>query len=143
MSIITKAIIEIPQGSYYKYEQDKSTGGLVLDRVLLQPYPYNYGYIPHTLWDDGDPLDVFVIGDQSIHPLTSVSVEILGILRCTDNGESDDKLLAKIVGDPFPEVGTDIIIKFLTTYKEGFSVDSIDGIEEAQKALHKAYANKV
>lgn len=130
-----KAVVEIPQGSYYKYEVDKQDGTLTLDRVLVQPYPYNYGFIPNTLCGDGDPLDVFIISDQAIHPLTKVHIELVGVLRCTDNGHEDDKLLALIVGDPFPEAGKSIIAKFLETYKTGFTVHSMGDEMEALEVL--------
>lgn len=120
------AVIEIPQGSYFKYEVGKEDGKLYIDRLLKQPVPYNYGYIPNTLCGDGDPLDIFVVCDEPIHPLTMVRVEIVGALRCTDNGDSDDKILARIVGDSRPHLfGSSLISHYLETYKTGFTVHEI------------------
>jgi inorganic pyrophosphatase len=130
-----KAIIEIPQHSIYKYEVNKNTGVLELDRVLKQGVPYNYGFIPETLCDDGDQLDVYVLGDMPIHPLTHVEIEILAVLVCMDNGESDDKLIAKIAGSDWPESNSqsDVIASYLSSYKKGFKVLSFGGKEEAMK----------
>lgn len=133
-----KAIVEIPQGSYYKYEVDKEDGTLLLDRVLIQAYPYNYGFIPGTYCDDGDALDVFILTDRPIQPLTKVKVKLIGVLKCTDNGHQDDKLLAIIDGDPFPEGGKHVIVNFLETYKAGFVVHSVGDEEEAHRVLAKA-----
>lgn len=122
-----KAVIEIPKGSFYKYEIDKNSGALNLDRPLNQKIPYNYGFIPETLCGDGDPLDVFVISHHAIPPLTQVEVIIAGVLKCTDNGDSDDKIIATIVGE-----GVDVesslpdIIQYLHTYKTGFTVEKFE-----------------
>ena len=70
-----KVVVEIPKGSIYKYEINKDTGKLALDRVISIPYPENYGYFPNTLAQDGDPLDVFLVSDQPIAPLTEVEIE--------------------------------------------------------------------
>lgn len=138
------AIIEMPQGSLFKYERCKKDGLLMIDRPLNQPVPYNYGYIPDTLCGDGDPLDVFVINEEPIHPLTKVKIEIVGALRCTDNGDSDDKILAFIVGDKErPDgFGSQIIANYLQSYKTGFIVHEFVGrakAEEIYKAAIEAY----
>lgn len=119
-----KAVVEMPQGSYFKYEQDKLTGELHLDRMLNQPIPYNYGYIPETLCGDGDPLDVFILCNEPIYPLATVNIQIVGALKCIDNGDQDDKILAIIDGSylAFPDMGTSIIKNYLETYKTGFQV---------------------
>lgn len=133
------AIIEMPQGSLLKYEMSKDDGILTVDRVLNQPVPYNYGYIPATLCGDGDPLDVFVLGNIPIHPGARVNVELLGVLNCVDNGEQDDKLVAIIVGNEEARyMGTDLIRTYLASYKTGFQILSYGDAEEAAKVLHKA-----
>ena len=136
------AIIEIPAGSIHKYEQDKSTGELVLDRPLNQPVPHNYGFIPGTLCDDGDALDVFVLTDTPIYPLSKVKVNIIGVLKCTDNGKSDDKIIATLVGDcsGYETMGTSIIKHYLETYKTGFTVNSQGETEEALKVYEDSVA---
>lgn len=95
-------IIEIPAGSKNKYELDKETGLLRLDRVLHSAvhYPANYGFIPRTLAEDGDPLDVLVLGQEPIDPLTIVLVRPLGLLEMIDAGKPDLKVLAVSRDDP-------------------------------------------
>ena len=135
-----KAIIEIPAGSLHKYEYDKDSGILVLDRPLNQPIPYNYGYIPGTLCEDGDPLDVFVLTDSAIYPLTQVNIEILSVLKCRDNGSSDDKIIATLVGDSrgYEHMGTAIIKSYLETYKTGFEIIESGDKEEAIRTYEKS-----
>lgn len=137
------AIIEIPQGSYCKYEQNKEDGSLILDRILNQPVPYNYGFIPNTLCGDGDPLDVFVVCDESVHPLAKVKVQIVGVLRCTDNGDSDDKIIAHLVDEIRPfSFGSTLIINYLESYKKGFVVHELlhqDKAIEIYQAAKEAY----
>lgn len=96
------ALIEIPQGSRAKYEIDKSTGLLKLDRVIYSSfhYPVNYGFIPKTLGEDGDPLDVLVICSESIQPLCLVEATVIGNMQMIDNGEKDDKIIAVATKDP-------------------------------------------
>lgn len=134
--MIVTAVVEIPQGSYYKYEI--KDGVLTLDRVLLHAYPYSYGYVPGTLCDDGDPLDVFIMSDHPIHPSARVEIKVVGIIKCTDNGQEDDKLLAVLASDPFPEDGKFVISKFLLTYKPGFVINSMGNEHEAMEAYKKA-----
>ena len=95
-------IIEVPKGSKNKYELDKETGLLKLDRVLFSAvhYPANYGFIPRTYCDDGDPLDVLVLGQESVHPLTIVDARAIGVMRMRDEKGVDDKIVAVSVGDP-------------------------------------------
>ncbi len=95
-------VIEVPQGSKNKYELDKKTGMLRLDRVLYSAvyYPANYGFIPRTLCDDGDPLDVLVLGQEPVTPLTIVPARAIGVMRMRDEKGLDDKILAVNVGDP-------------------------------------------
>lgn len=93
---IVQAIIEIPQGSKAKYELDKDSGMLRLDRVLFSSvsYPHNYGFIPQTLGDDNDPLDIIVLCQIAVDPLCIVEAKVIGVLRMIDNGEGDDKIIA-------------------------------------------------
>lgn len=96
------ALIEIPKGSSNKYEIDKPTGLLRLDRVIYSSfhYPINYGFIPQTLGDDGDPLDILVLCSESIAPLCLVRATVIGNMQMTDNGETDDKIIAVAAVDP-------------------------------------------
>ena len=97
-----EALIEIPKGSKSKYELDKETGMLRLDRVLYTStvYPANYGFIPRTLADDGDPLDVLVLCTDPVYPMTLVTCVPIGVIKMTDNGELDEKIIAVPVDDP-------------------------------------------
>jgi inorganic pyrophosphatase len=96
------AIIEIPKGSKNKYELDKDTGLLRLDRVLYSAvyYPADYGFIPRTYCDDGDPLDVLVLGQEPVYPLTIVQARAIGLMRMRDEKGLDDKVVAVSVCDP-------------------------------------------
>jgi inorganic pyrophosphatase len=96
------ALIEIPQGSRAKYELDKATGLLKLDRVIYSSfhYPINYGFIPQTLGLDNDPLDILVLCSQSIQPLCLVEAHVIGNMQMIDNGEEDDKIIAVATKDP-------------------------------------------
>jgi inorganic pyrophosphatase len=96
------AIIEIPMGSSNKYELDKKTGLLKLDRVLYSAvhYPANYGFIPQTLAKDGDPLDVLILASTPVFPLTLVVARPIGLMKLTDRQEADHKVIAVPVNDP-------------------------------------------
>lgn len=96
------AVIEIPRGSKLKYEIDKATGMLVLDRVLYSSvhYPANYGFIPRTHADDGDPLDILVLMQEPVEPLTIVRARALGGLKMRDDKGEDDKIVAVCIDDP-------------------------------------------
>ena len=96
------AVIEIPKGSKNKYELDKDTGLLRLDRVLYSAvyYPADYGFIPRTYCDDGDPLDVLVLGQEPVYPLTIVQARAIGLMRMRDEKGLDDKVVAVSVCDP-------------------------------------------
>ena len=96
------ALIEIPQGARSKYEVDKDTGLLRLDRVIYSSfhYPINYGFIPQTLGQDNDPLDILVICSQSIQPLCLVEATVIGNMQMIDNGTMDDKIIAVAAKDP-------------------------------------------
>ena len=104
-AVITSAfatVIEIPKGSTNKYELDKETGLLRLDRVLHSAvyYPADYGFIPRTYCDDGDPLDVLVLSQEPVYPLTIVEARAIGVMRMRDEKGIDDKIVAVSVRDP-------------------------------------------
>jgi inorganic pyrophosphatase len=127
--MVLNAIIEMPKGTDVKYEFDKNSGLLKVDRLLKIPIPYNYGYIPGTISPDGDDLDVFVLSLSSIYPLSLVSVEPKFVVKGIDNGVSDDKLICTIVGDSSfdgMELNCcDVIKRYLAEYKEGFEIQDI------------------
>jgi inorganic pyrophosphatase len=95
-------VIEIPKGSKNKYELDKETGLLRLDRVLHSAvyYPADYGFIPRTFCDDGDPLDALVLSQEPVYPLTIVEARAIGVMRMRDEKGIDDKIVAVSVRDP-------------------------------------------
>jgi len=95
-------VIEVPMGSKNKYELDKETGLLRLDRVLYSAvhYPANYGFIPRTYCEDGDPLDALVLGQEPVTPLTLLEARAIGVMRMRDEKGLDDKILAVSVKDP-------------------------------------------
>ena len=97
------ACIEISSGSRNKYELDKETGFLKLDRILYTSthYPANYGFIPKTYALDNDPLDVLILCNESIVPLTLVQCKPIGVMRMIDNGQADEKIIAVCLNDPF------------------------------------------
>ena len=97
-----EALIEIPKGCKAKYELDKETGLLKLDRVLYTStvYPANYGFIPRTLAEDGDPLDVLVLCAEAIYPMTLVNCYPIGVIKMIDGGSLDEKVIAIPLGDP-------------------------------------------
>jgi inorganic pyrophosphatase len=102
-------IVEIPKGSTNKYELDKETGLLRLDRVLYSAvyYPADYGFIPRTYCGDGDPLDALVLGQEPVYPLTIVEARAVGVMRMRDEKGTDDKIVAVSVRDPSFEGYTD------------------------------------
>lgn len=95
-------VIEVPRGSVNKYELDKATGLLRLDRVLHSAvhYPADYGFVPRTLGDDGDALDALVLGQEPVVPLTIVEARPIGVFRMRDEAGNDDKVVAVSVHDP-------------------------------------------
>lgn len=99
--VIVNSIIEITKGSKAKYELDKISGLLRLDRVLLThlTYPVHYGFIPHTLSEDNDPLDIIILCSEPLLPLSLVEAKVVGVMCMVDNGEQDDKILAIATGD--------------------------------------------
>ncbi len=95
-------IIEIPKGTRAKYELDKNSGLLKLDRVLYSSvyYPANYGFIPKSYCDDKDPLDILILSQIDVVPMCIVPSKVIGVMRMLDNGEADDKIIAVAAGDP-------------------------------------------
>ncbi len=99
---IINAIIEIPKDSKQKYELDKETGMLKLDRFLYSSvhYPGDYGFIPQTLWDDGDPLDIIILTNRPTLPMVLAEVRVVGVIRMIDGQEKDDKIIGVYKNDP-------------------------------------------
>lgn len=119
-----KAIIEIPANTFAKYEFNKETNTLELDRILPIPCPYNYGFIPSSpLSEDGDPLDIFIIAPVPINALVEVKFRVWGILLCEDNGVEDNKVIAGVDGNDYIDYDYFKKIRFyLENYKQGFKV---------------------
>ena len=148
------AVIEISKGSGCKYELDKSSGMLLLDRVLYTAthYPANYGFIPRTYADDGDPLDVLVLCSEQIIPMTLVRVYPIGAMRMLDGGKLDDKIIAVPFSDPqyrgiksideLPPHIFDEIMHFFTVYKQlenkQTSVKTLFNYDEAMEIVKQA-----
>ena len=103
-------VVEISKGSKKKYELDKETGLIILDRILHTSthYPANYGFIPRTYGDDNDPLDVLILCSESIEPLVLVRAYPIGVISMIDNGRNDEKIIAIPFGDPNYNQYTDI-----------------------------------
>ena len=150
------AVIEIPKGCKNKYEMDKDTGLLKLDRVLYTSthYPANYGFIPRTYADDGDPLDVLVICQEEIVPMTLVECRPIGVMKMIDDDSLDEKIIAVPINDPTYTDYTDIsqlpahtfeeIKHFFRVYKslEGKEtvVNEVSGPTEARDVIKKCIA---
>lgn len=96
------AIIEVPKGSKNKYELDKDSGLIKVDRVLFSAvhYPANYGFIPQTYCEDNDPLDILVLGQEPVYPMSLMTAIPIGVMKMVDGGESDDKIIAVHAHDP-------------------------------------------
>lgn len=152
---IVNGIIEIPKGSRAKYELDKESGLLKLDRVLYSSvyYPANYGFIPQTYCDDKDPLDILIISQIEIVPMCVVEAKVIGVMRMLDNGEADDKLIAVAAGDPsfnhlndiseMPQHFVAEIRSFFEDYKKlenkAVVVEEFQGSDLAKKILLDAF----
>jgi len=148
------SVIEIPKGGKNKYELDKPTGMLRLDRVLYTAthYPANYGFIPRTYTDDNDPLDVLVLCQENIAPMTLVETYPIGVIIMLDEDERDEKIIAVGKNDPYLNMYKDIseipahisteIMHFFEVYKQleekDTVVDQILGREEAEKIIQKS-----
>lgn len=151
------ACIEIQVGDKTKYELDKETGLLRLDRVLYTSmlYPMNYGFIPRTLSDDDDPLDVFVLCSQPLARMSLVRCYPIGVVAMTDRDEYDEKIIAIPFGDPqyneykdisqLPKHMADELEHFLMVYKQlehkKVSVEALRGHNEAKKVISQAIKN--
>lgn len=106
---IVNAIIEIPKGSKAKYELDKKSGLIKMDRILFSSvqYPANYGFIPQTYCEDNDPLDILVLGQETAVPLCIMRARPIGVMKMLDQGEADDKIIAVHADDPeFSHINT-------------------------------------
>lgn len=149
------AVIEISKGGKNRYELDKETGMLKLDRVLFTSthYPANYGFIPRTYADDGDPLDVLVLCSETIQPMTLVECKPIGVLNMIDNDSCDEKIIAVPVNDPnycgyndiadLPRHYFDEIQHFFQVYKslesgKVTSVTETNGVEMAKDIIKKS-----
>lgn len=142
-----RAIIEIPRGSSNKYEIDKGSGLLKLDRVLSSAvfYPANYGFIPQTLAEDDDPMDVLVFSSEDIPPLCICEARVVGLMTMFDEGEADHKIISVLISDPvyadyqkashFPRHTFKMLKRFFEDYKtlEGKTVE-VDEIMPAEAA---------
>ncbi|MFA6377714.1 MAG: inorganic diphosphatase [Acholeplasmataceae bacterium] len=155
------ACIEISKGSKKKYELDKETGMIILDRILFTSthYPANYGFIPRTYAGDNDPLDVLVLCQEDIEPLSIVDCYPIGVIKMIDSDEIDEKIIAVPLGDPSLTQYKDIselpqhllteMSHFFEVYKslEGKKtyILDIEGVEEAKKIINsciEAYEEK-
>ncbi|GAA4510055.1 inorganic diphosphatase [Sphingobacterium thermophilum] len=144
------AIIEIPKGSKAKYEIDKESGLIKLDRVLFSSvmYPANYGFIPQTYCDDKDPLDILVISSVDVYPMSLIEAKVIGVMHMIDGGEQDDKIIAVAKNDVSVNYINDLselpphtmkeIVRFFEDYKalEGKKV-------EVQNLYGRTYAQNI
>jgi inorganic pyrophosphatase len=149
-------VIEIPRGSKMKYELDKPSGLLRADRVLFSSvmYPADYGFLPRSYCEDGDPLDVLVLGSESVQPLTIMQARAIGVMRMKDEGKADDKVIAVHINDPAVNEYTDVsqvpkhtfreIKRFFQDYKalenKEVVVEQFAGAEEALKVVKESLA---
>ncbi len=150
-------VIEISKGSKKKYELDKETGLIILDRILYTSthYPANYGFIPRTYGDDGDPLDVLLICAESLEPMSLVRAYPIGVIKMIDNGRNDEKIIAIPYNDPNYNHCKDIdelprhlfeeMRHFFSVYKnlehKDTAVDEVSPKEEAIEVIKDAIVN--
>lgn len=153
---VVNGLIEIPQGSRAKYEIDKKTGLLKLDRVIFSSfhYPINYGFIPQTLGLDGDPLDILVMCTESIQPLCLVEATVIGNMQMIDTGVADDKIIAVAAKDPgvnyissvdeLPKHFIAVLKNYFEQYKvlenKKVEIDEFQDKEAAYKVIEDAIA---
>lgn len=147
-------VIEIPRGSKVKYELDKPTGLLRVDRVLYSSvhYPANYGFLPRSYCDDGDPLDILVLGEESVVPLAMMQARPIGVMHMEDEGQDDDKIIGVHIHDPAYAEIVDIaqlakhtfaeIRRFFEDYKvlehKTVKVEQFSGPERAIEVVREA-----
>lgn len=152
-------VVEISKGSKKKYELDKETGYIILDRILYTSthYPANYGFIPRTLGDDNDPLDVLLLCAEPLEPLTLVRAYPIGVISMIDNGRNDEKIIAIPFDDPnnnqytnidqLPSHVFDEMRHFFTVYKnlekKETAVNEVQDREEAVKVIKTAIDNYI
>ncbi len=145
------AVIEIPKGSKVKYELDKTTGLLKMDRILYTSthYPANYGFIPRTYAEDGDPLDVLVLCSETLEPMSLVDCYPIGMIMMMDNGAADEKIICIPYNDPTYNVYKDIselpkhifdeMSHFFTVYKalehKDTVIDDVKAVEDAKDTI--------
>jgi inorganic pyrophosphatase len=143
------AVVEIPKGSRNKFEYSKKLGTYMLDRVLYSPqhYPGEYGFIPRTIYDDGDPMDIIVLMEEQTFPGCIIEARPIGLMRMNDSGEKDDKILAVPKEDPryndleniddVPNHTLKEIAQFFRTYKdlEAGKEVKVNGWDDKQAAL--------
>ena len=148
------AIIEIPKGSKAKYEIDKDSGLLKLDRVLFSSvmYPANYGFIPQTYCDDKDPLDILVLCSVDVYPMSMIEAQVIGVMHMVDNGEQDDKIIAVAKNDmsvnyineltELPPHAMKEIVRFFQDYKKlegkNVTIEHLMGQRYAYKVINEA-----
>lgn len=153
---VVNGLIEIPQGSRTKYEIDKKTGLLKLDRIIYSSfhYPINYGFIPQTLGLDGDPLDILVMCSESIQPLCLVEARVIGNMQMIDTGVADDKIIAVAAKDPqvnyissvdeLPKHFIAVLRNYFEQYKvlenKVVEIDEFQNAEAAYKIIDDAIA---
>lgn len=152
-------VVEISKGSKKKYELDKETGYIILDRILHTSthYPANYGFIPRTYGDDNDPLDVLLLCSEKLEPLTLVRAYPIGVICMVDNGRNDEKIIAIPVNDPTYNHYTDIdqlpchifdeMRHFFSVYKslenKSTAVDEVRHRDEAVRIIKEAIDNYI
>ncbi len=152
-------VVEISKGSKKKYELDKETGLIMLDRILYTSthYPANYGFIPRTYGDDNDPLDVLLLCSEPLEPLTLVRAYPIGVISMIDNGKNDEKIIAIPFSDPNYNIYTDIdqlpthvfdeMRHFFSVYKnlenKTTAVDEVSDRTEAVKVIKAAIDNYI
>ncbi len=149
------AYMEITKGQKQKYELDKETGMLILDRILYTSthYPANYGFIPRTLSDDGDPLDVLVLCSEPLFNTCLVRCRPIGVIIMEDNGQQDEKIIALPSGDPtyinynnieeLPSHILDEMVHFFTVYKQLEGVDTFVYKRENRGAAEKIIKDSI
>ena len=152
-------VIEIPKGSKKKYELDKETGLIILDRILHTSthYPANYGFIPRTYGDDNDPLDVLLLCAETLEPMSLVRAYPIGVIKMIDNGRNDEKIIAIPFNDPtynhytnidqLPAHVFDEMRHFFTVYKnleqKETAVDEVQARDDAVKIIAEAIDNYI